>query len=218
MERDDPRASVPVCTPLRVAQLVGMPRPTVYSWMRATPNRPALVHSVAAEVRGWPTIPLVGLAEAHMIRGLRNAKMPMSEITLAVDYLRGKYGEFVLASPELLHDGVSALVRSAVGIETLRSGQLAFDVVVERELQPFRLAPDTFVEAYQVRELPETEIDPRFSSGRMRFTRTGIPVFAVYGMLQSGADEEVVAREFGIDLRLVEAVSNADAAWLSEVA
>ena len=86
MEGSDLRASAPICTPAEVATLVRstVPLSTVYSWMKATHTRPALIHNVEPEVRGWPRIPLIGLAEASVLRAMRDRKMKMPEIAAAV--------------------------------------------------------------------------------------------------------------------------------------
>lgn len=185
--------------------------------MRPTATRPALVHSVTPAVRGWPSIPLIGLAEARVVRGLRDGGMKMREIAAAVDYLRGRSGPHALANPDLLHDGTQALVRDTDGITALRTGQPLLPGIVDEWLEPFRLAPDGYVEAYLVQGMPGVEIDPRFSSGRMRFTRTGIPVFAIAGVLEAGDPPEMVAAEYGLtgdEVRLV----HERLPWLSEAA
>jgi uncharacterized protein (DUF433 family) len=221
MTDHDARSIVPICTPKMVAELVGMPRSTVYAWMRPTTTRPVLVHSVPPEVRGHPSIPLFGLAEASVIRGMRQAKMRMSEIAAAVEYIRDQHGEYALASPGLVTDGVSALIEQGGEVSTLRGGQGVFRLIIEERLHPFVLAPDGFVESYKIERLPDVEMDPRFSSGRMRFTSTGVPVFAVRGQLSAGMPAEVVAYEFGLEIdkvRAIEELERTDPDWLSEVA
>lgn len=217
MESSDVRASAPICTPMEVAALVGMPLSTVYSWMKPTHTRPALIHNVEPEVRGWPRIPLIGLAEASVLRAMRDRKMKMPEIAAAVLYLRETSGEYALGSPALVHDGVVAMLRRPEGLETLRGGQGVLLETVERRLQPFTLAPDGFVQSYLVPKLDGVEIDPRFASGRMRFTRTGVPVFAVTGLLEAGDPVEAVADEYELRTAEVELVRQ-HLPWLSQVA
>lgn len=218
MERTDVRVSNPICTPGDIARLVHMPPSTVYSWMKPTSTRDFLVHSVAPSSRGWPSIPLLGLAEAFVIRGLRTGGMKMPELAFAVAYLREKHGPYALASPGLVTDGVVAMLESETGeLETLRGGQGVLMEAVRNELRPFRLAPDGFVEAFIVPEMPGVEMDPRFSSGRMRFTRTGVPLFAVAGLLEAGDPVELVADEYDLRLDEVELVRER-LPWLSQVA
>lgn len=217
MDVRDVRAIAPICTPADVERLVNMPRSTVYSWMHATATRPALIHHVPASRRGWPTIPLVGLAEASVLRALREQGMSMKEIVAAVTYLRKKHGEFALGSPELVTDGVLAYVEEPGGLVTLRGGQGVLLQTVQQYLQPFTLAPDKFVQAFVVPDLMGVEMDPRYASGRMRFTRTGVPLFAVTGLLEAGDPPEVVADEYGLTLDEVGLVRE-HLPWLSEVA
>jgi uncharacterized protein (DUF433 family)/predicted DNA-binding transcriptional regulator AlpA len=217
MDGTDPRATAPILTPQEVSALVGMPVSTVYSWMHPTRTRPALIHNIEPEVRGWPRIPLVGLAEASVLRAMREQGVRMSEIGAAVLYLRERGGEFALGNPHLVTDGVSALLTSDHGLETLLSGQGVLVETVLEHLHPFTLAPDGFVRAYVVPRLEGVEIDPRFASGRMRFTRTGVPLFAVAGLLSAGDPAEVVADEFELSRGEVELVRE-HLPWLSTVA
>lgn len=214
MDSDDVRASSPICSPADVAQLVGMPVSTVYSWMRATETRPALIHTVSPERRGWPSIPLVGLAEASVLRGFREGGMPMREISAAVKYLRGHHGEYALAAPGLVTDGLVAMLHSEEGLLTLRDGQGVLVPAVREQLRPFTLAPDGYVKAFMVRSLPGVEIDPLHAAGRMRFTRTGVPLFAVTGLLEVGDTSAEVADEFGLEVDEVELVKE-HLSWLS---
>jgi hypothetical protein len=110
--------------------------------MHATHTRPALIHSVEPAVRGWPRIPLMGLAEASVLRAMRDHHVDMREISAAVQFLREQGGEFALGSPDLVTDGVSALLAHENGLETLRGGQGVLLATVRENLQPFTLAPD----------------------------------------------------------------------------
>jgi uncharacterized protein (DUF433 family)/predicted DNA-binding transcriptional regulator AlpA len=214
----DVRVTTPICTPNEVSTLVGMPRSTVYSWMKAVPeHRPQLIHRVTPEFRGWPSIPLIGLAEASVIRALRDGGMAMPEIAAAVEYLRKMGGEYALGRPELVTDNVTAFIAEEGGVYSLRHGQGVLLDIVKEYLHPFTLAPDGFVQAYLLPQMPGVEIDPRFSSGRMRFTRTGVPLFAVAGLLEAGEDSEAVADEYGLRVEEVELVRER-LPWLSSVA
>lgn len=217
MEPFDVRVTAPICTPADVARLVGMPASTVYSWMRPTPRRPALIHNITPEVRGWPSIPLLGLAEGSVLRALRDQGMKMPEIAAAVNYLRDHGGPYALGHPGLVHDGFKMMLREGDELVTLREAQGVFFDLVKERLSPFRLAPDGFVEAFLVPDMPGVEIDPRFSSGRMRFTRTGVPIFAVAGLLEAGDAPKAVADEYELTLDEVELVRER-LPWLSAVA
>ena len=84
MESHDVRFEVPILTPAEVATLVNLPLSTVYSWMRPTRTRPALVHSFPDRMSGRPTIPLIGLSEAFVIRALRRNNMKVPQIAAAI--------------------------------------------------------------------------------------------------------------------------------------
>lgn len=206
MDKNDVRASVPIYTPAQVGQIVGMPPSTVYSWTKATNTRRALVHHQPPDTRGWPSIPLLGLAEASVIRALRDGGMRMPQVAAAIAHVREREGEYALGSPRLVHDGAMMFLASDDGVSALIGGQVVLPGLLDQWLQPFRLAPDGFVEAYLPPYLPGVEADPRFSSGRLRFTRTGVPLFAVAGLLEVGDDVQDVAREFDLTVDEVELV------------
>lgn len=217
VDATDVRASVPICTPSQAAEHAGMPLSTFYTWMKPTSMRPALIHHVEPITRGWPTIPLIGLAEATVLREMRG-RMRMPQIAAAVTYLRDHGGEYALGNPHLMHDGFQAAVTDEAGdLHDLVTGHPMLPGVVSEWLQPFKLAPDGFVESLLVSRIPGVEIDPRFSSGRMRFTRTGIPVFAIAGALEAEDPPDVVAAEYGLTLKEVNRVRQ-HLPWLSAVA
>lgn len=221
LEPTDPRVAVPIFTPGQVAEFVGMPASTVRSWMRPTPTRPVLVHSVRTPRRGWPSIPLLGIAEAQVLRGMRDT-MRMSKVAQAVELIRERGGEYALGNEALFHDGWDLYLRQGDGdVTSMDERQVLLPGIIEERLRPFRVAPDGFIEALMVSKLPETEIDPRFVSGRPRFTKTGVPVFVVAGMLAAGEPADLVAREYGVELALVQEVerlAESDPDWLASVA
>jgi hypothetical protein len=67
--------------------------------MNSSSQRDAVMHVAGAEARGWPSISLVGLAEAHTARGLRQMHVSMPKISAFAKYLREESGdEYALAS------------------------------------------------------------------------------------------------------------------------
>lgn len=221
MERGDVRASSAICTLGEVASLTGTKTPTLRSWTRPRGTRPSMVHTITPIRRGWPTVPLVGLAEASSLRALRHV-LTMPKVVAAVEFIRDQAGdEFALANPQLVTDGSEAYLHSIDTDELVRipDGQGAITDVVRTHLRPLILGPDGYVAQFRVERFHASEvlIDPEHTAGRMYFTRTGVPLFAVAGALRAGERSMVVADDFGLTLEEVtEVESNLE--WLGRVA
>lgn len=201
-EFTSPRFANPILTVREAANLVDMPKDTLQSWVGQRTGRPKVVTRIAPEKRGWPSIPLVGLAEASVLRALIEKNLPRREIYDVVTHLRERMDSpFPLADERLVTDGHMAFVLSDE--ETgwhVGSGQHIIVEAVKDYLQPIVFGEDHFPEAYRVPELPGVVIDPRFNSGRMAFERTRTPLFAVAGSLRSGEPAGEVAQGYGLTL------------------
>lgn len=210
---NDERVSSPILTPAALAGLERMSDSTAYLWAR---NGLVTSH---ARPRGWPSIPLLGLAEGHLAWRLRRHHLEMEEVRAVLDLIRHRgASEFATLSTKLVTDGVYAYLKENDELGRVVDRQLAFESVVDDFLQQLITDDEGYVFRYQVLQLPDVVIDPDFNAGRMMFENSGVPVFAVAGMLQAGELPEVVASEYGVTLEQVEAVAAADAAWLSKVA
>lgn len=90
-----------------------MPESTLNAWLAFTSDEP-LVHAVQPERRGWPRVPFVGIVEAHVLRALRAAGLPMDEIRRAAAIVRAEFDDpFALAKRRIATDGVAVFVRLA---------------------------------------------------------------------------------------------------------
>lgn len=150
--------------------------------------------------RGWPSIPLVGLAEAAVLRGLLEQGVRRSEIYATVDHLRTEYNSpFPFADHRLLTDGqlVYALEESGA-MYRVSTDQFVFRDVVEEHLKPIVFGEDNFPTAYRIPDMPGVEIDPRYNSGRWSFERNRVPLFAVAGAIEAGESPAVVCEAFGL--------------------
>ncbi len=220
MQANDIRVAAPICTTAEVGTLVGMPTPTVYSWTRPRGHRPALVHSVAGDRRGRPTIPVVGLAEAHVIRYLRaTVGIKLSKVTDLVNWLRDEASDpFALASPKLVTDGIDIYIRRDSELERAFDGQRPIKEAIADHLREIDVWPDGYAGGYSPAKLGAgIQIDARFSAGRMSFVRNRVPLFAVAGGLLAGDSPQAVAADYGLtaaEIALVE--SNLE--WIKEAA
>ncbi len=202
----EPRFVTPICTLQDVAELVDMPIDTVKSWAGQRSARRRMFTRYPQDRRGWPSVPLVGLAEANTLRTLREMLAP-SEVEAAVAWFGKHYAEpFALANKRLVTDGVYAYVReNPSDLYRVKTNQHAFVEVLEDHLRPLIFEHDDYPMAFRVR-IPGVAIDPRFNAGRMTFVRNRVPVFAVLGSLTGGDSVEEVMQQYGLTLQEVAAV------------
>jgi uncharacterized protein (DUF433 family) len=190
--------------------------------MRPGAARDPLIHSVMTTRRGWPSIPLLGLAEASTARALRDAHLPMRVLVEAAEYIREHANdEFALASPKLVTDGTAAYLHDATtdDLTRLRDGQAAFVDVVRKHLRPLIPGDDGYVSQFRVMRFATSEvvIDPEMNTGRMYFTRTGVPLFVIAGALRAGEHPAIVAEDFDLTRDEVSEVES-NLEWLEAVA
>jgi uncharacterized protein (DUF433 family) len=218
----EPRFTRPICTVADVAQLVEMPIDTVKAWAGQRTSRKQLITRHSQGHRGWPSIPLVGLAEASVLRALKQV-LPASEVAAAARWIRDAYETpHALANRRLVTDGAYAYIRehmdSSDSLYRVSTNQRVIVEAVEAHLRPLVFAgDDDYPYAFKVQRLPGVEIDPRFNAGRMAFARNRIPVFAVAGMLEAGEDPHLVALEYGLTAAEVEAIGG-ELDWVVEAA
>ncbi len=195
----DVRVASPIASRGEVSHLVQVPPQRLTSWMHPTRNRRPLVHSM--ERNGRLTIPLVGIAEAASLRGLRDLGLSMQQARRAAEFVRDTYAnEYALASPKLVTDGTDAFFEDDKGLVRVRDRQGAIKEVLKDHLRPLILDSNGFVEAFRVEEFTSSmvTIDPRFNAGRMSFVRNRVPLFAVAGALKAGESVEDIADDFGL--------------------
>lgn len=202
----EPRFVTPICTVRDVAHLVGMPLDTVKAWAGQRRSRPRMFTRRPQQHRGWPSVPLVGLAEANTLRTLREMLAP-TEVEAAAEWIRRhREAPFALANKRLVTDGVYAYVReNPSDLYRVKTRQQAFVEVLEEHLRPLVFEADDYPVAYRVR-IPGVIIDPRFNAGRMTFFRNKVPVFAVVGSLAGGDSVQEVMEQYGLSAQEVAAV------------
>lgn len=218
VDLSQPRFASPICTIGEVARLVDMPVTTVQSWAGQRTSRPQLITKIRAERRGWPSVPLVGLAEAATLRGML-ALLPRPEVMAAAAWIQDHYEQpHPLANKRLVTDGVYAFVEEHHDqLYRLVGGQIAIRDSIEAHLRPIDFADDYYPLAFHVGMLPGVVIDPLFNAGRMCFARNKVPLFAVTGSLLAGATSEEIISEYRLELDEVHLVER-ELPWLASAA
>lgn len=215
----EPRFTSPILTVREVADLVGMSLDTAQSWAGQRQDRRQLFTRISQGHRGWPSVPLIGLAEASSLRALKSL-LPASEVRIAAQFIKEHAGiRFALANQRLVTDGTNAYLEEHGGesVTRLRDNQGAIVEAFRDHLRPLLFLDDDFPVAYQVPQLHGVEIDPRFNAGRMSFARNHVPLFAVAGLLRAGEPPATVAQEYGLSSAEVRSVEE-HLEWLATAA
>ena len=220
MEDDDPRLAT-ILTFAQASALTDSNVPTLRRWSRPVKTRDALVTARANLRRGWPTISLIGLAEAATVSHLRGLGMSMPRVVEFTEFLRERYNErHALAVPRFVTDGSRVYEDLDGDLNDLVTGQGAFYEVLAPFLQELHAWEDGFAGAFRpvgALRTDAVEIDPRFNAGRLSFRRNRVPLFAVVGSLDAGDDVATVMRDYRLmadEVGLVERHKS----WLRQVA
>ncbi len=214
----DIRFDSPLFTAAEAARHLGLPPETFRRWLRDQgPER--LLHEVrVASEPSTPTVPFVGLVEAHVLSAFRRAGVPLQRIRPALQRLKREFGlEYVLASRRLLTDGSEVLWNVSDGVDgvtdlvVVRNDQHVFVPVVQNHLQqivwdadghPVRLRLPVYRPA-------DVVVDPYRGFGRPIFETSRAPLDEVLSMFRAGDPIDAVADEYGVSREDVEAAVRA---------
>ena len=182
---------------------------------------PPIITATAADRRGEPTIPFVGLAEALVMAAVRRIGVPMQRIRPAIDALQEEIGvEHALASRRLFTDGAELLYdfgdsrrgtdegERALELVVARSGQLVFADLIRDYLRRITYAEDDYASVISVPAYERADVvaDPTRSFGAPIFQRGGARVDDVLERFWSGETLQDVADEFGVPVAHIEDV------------
>ena len=156
---EDARFLAPLLTVTEAGRNLLISPSTVKDWKTRE-----LVHSVAPLRRGAPTLPLAGVAEAQVLRGLRLSGLPPTEIARVTRSLREELGEYALIKERLAHDGRSVFRDVARRTDApqwvrVRDGQLLLPKVVDDHLTYLEWAPDGFPVRLRLRSYRQANAD-----------------------------------------------------------
>jgi uncharacterized protein (DUF433 family) len=208
------RFSDPLYTRAEAARFLGVAESTMVRWTKDT----EFVTSIPA-APGNAAIPFIGLAEAYTLAAFRSLGVPLQRIRPALTRLEQEFGlQHALASERLYTDGAEILFEYGSDI----GDRLVKDLVVVRKQQPvFRdviadyLQRIVFDHGYAQR-IPligykgaDLFVDPRRSFGQPTFDRGGARLVDALDLFRAGEPLEVVAEEFGIPSRQLEAAVRA---------
>jgi uncharacterized protein (DUF433 family)/transposase-like protein len=212
---DDVRFARPVMSMADAARHLGIAQQTFHRWARGYPRGGPLLHVPEPESIRQASVPFIALAEAWVLQGLRQAGVRPQKIRPALEQLQQRFGrEYVLASQELVTDGISVLwdfskTEAGFGLIEGGSGQAVIREIVQDYLTYVGFTSDDYPSHLMLKafEPSNVVIDPYRSSGQPVFTDSGARVSNVAAMLKAGEDPAVVAEEHGIGIEAVRAAA-----------
>lgn len=187
-----------------------MPESTLNTWLAPSGAEP-LVHAVRPERRGWPRVPFVGIVEAHVLRALREAGLPMDDIQKAAAIVRAEFNDpYALAKRRIATDGVAVFVRLAdKSLVRARDHQHAIREVLEDYLRCIDWDETGSPIRLRLPEYPasaEVVIDPRFGWGSPVLATNNVKVEDVVALWRTGEPIKAVAEEYDLTETVVEDV------------
>ncbi|GAA2721949.1 MULTISPECIES: DUF433 domain-containing protein [Streptomyces] len=202
-------------TPSETSSYLQIPRSTLHSWLRGRAAGAPLVHRVEPVRHGQPSVPFVAVAEAYVLRSLRDLGLRMSEIREAAAAVRAAFDTpYGLVSRRIATDGVDIFVEHGLGdLRRARDGQAPIHEVVAKYLRYLSWgADDDFPTSLQLRQYPDSVpvvIDPRFGHGLPVIAANRVPVKALTDLWEAGETVEDIAYEYEMDPEQVEALCRA---------
>ncbi|GGP35034.1 DUF433 domain-containing protein [Saccharothrix coeruleofusca] len=202
----------PLLTPRETARHLAIPESTLYYWLAEEAGGAPLVHRVAPERRGWPSVPFVAVVEAYVLRSLRDLGLTKSKVRDAAAAVRAEFGTpYGLATRKIATDGIDIFLDYAEGdLARVGDQQRPIREVLGGYLRYITWdTEDDFAAALRLRQYPEVApviIDPRFSGGSPVIETNHVPVDAVVGMWLAGDSIKAVAYEYDLTPEQVESV------------
>lgn len=200
--------------PLLTAAQAGMhlliPRSTISEWAAS-----GLLHAGRSGRRFEPTMPLLAVAEAQVLRGLKGWGLHSTEIRRAARLLHQEFGPFGVLTQRLATDG-AALLRDLAEPgepprwERVADRQAVLPSVVDDHVQLLEWGDDGHPQRLLLRSYAaygaEVVLDPRFGYGQPVFGRTKVRAIDVARQCAAGEDPRNVAEDYGLRLAEVRAV------------
>ncbi|MFJ6670011.1 DUF433 domain-containing protein [Actinosynnema sp. NPDC091369] len=205
----------PLLTAKETSRHLLIPRRTLNHWLAEEAGGAPLVHRVAPERRGRPTVPFVAVVEAYVLRSLRDLGLTKRKIRDAATAVRNEFGTaYGLATKKIVTDGVDIFLDYAEGdLARVGDQQRPIREVLDGYLRYIEWDPDDeFASSLRLRQYPDIApviIDPRFGWGAPVTWENRVPVDAIVKMWLAGDSLKDVAYEYDLDPEQVEAICRA---------
>lgn len=208
------RSAEPLLTVAQAAAHLEVPRSTITQWAAA-----GLLHGVVRARRFEPTMPLVAVAQAQVLDGLRQWGLRPGAIRAASARLRREFGPYGLLTQRLATDG-AALLRGlpsrdedqhrsddgqhgdATNWERVVDGQAMLPQVVDDHVHYFEWDHDGYPQRLTLRSYArrgaDVVLDPRFGYGQPVFAATKARVSDVVRQFAAGEPHAEIAADYGL--------------------
>jgi uncharacterized protein (DUF433 family) len=209
----DGRFTAPLLTAQAASVHLGISANTIKEWIRTGDGLPVM-HSVPPQGIHGPRLPFIALAEAQILRELRNTGLTMQHIRAGVARLRKVTGEeYVLATNTIASDGGDLLYNAASKVAPewvrARDGQMALRQVAEAVIRYVSYAADGYASRIVLRPYGAADviIDPRFGFGQPIFGTSKVKVETIADLFYGGGESvEDIADEYDLSTDEVETV------------
>ena len=211
----------PLYTVAEASKYLGVRDSTFRAWAKGYTRRSAhrnevrgepVVTTVGGQPYGSASIPFVGLAEGHVLAGMREAGVPLQRIRPALTRLKDEFGlDHVLASKRLYTDGAEVLydfgqesdgeeAEAVMRLVVARNRQYVFTDLVAQCLKRIDFASDGYAGLIRLPSYRRAEVvvSPQRGFGQPIFERGGARVEDALGMFWAGESLAVVAEEYGV--------------------
>jgi len=203
---DDLRTSTGLLNQSDAARFLGVPQQTFNHWARGYQRGKPLLHVLPQQAQRRATVPFAAMAEAHVLKALREAGVKPNKIRPGLKKLQQEFGtDYVLLAPELATDGIDVLwdfsrTRAGQGLIEARTGQHVIREIVTDYLQYVIRDEAGFPAVLRMnRCLPsDVVMDPQKHFGQPYFAGTGTRVAEAAAMMKAEEEPEVIADELGI--------------------
>ena len=190
----------PMLNVLDTSRYLAIPAETLRNWCAN-----GAIHSVAAERRGWPTLPFAAVVESFVLRQLRDVGFTRRQITEAADGVRREFNDaYGLARPGVGYaEGLEIFLRIGGEYYRARDRQQAVKQTVQSfheciewiGQEPARLKLARFGNVY---------LDPRFGWGRPVAEPSQVPVQAIMDLWYAGEPISAIASEYEMQATAVD--------------
>jgi uncharacterized protein (DUF433 family) len=223
------RFRAPLYTVSEAARYLDVPATTLTTWThgyrRYSADRPEVkgapvLTALPTSGRRQPVIPFIGLAEGLVLTAMRRSGVPLQRIRPALAQLDAEFGlRHALASQRLYTDGAEVLfdyaestsdqqvVSATRELVVVRNGQRVFNEVVQSYLRRLAFGPDGYPKLIHLPayEPADVVVDPARGFGQPIFARGGARLDDALALFRAGEPLDVVADEFGMPRRDLEA-------------
>lgn len=209
------RFSDGLLTVRETASYLQVPHSTLSDWLARSAAGAPLVHQVRPLRADQPSVPFVAVAEAYVLRSLRNMGLRMSQIREAAEAVRKAFDTpYGLVSRRIATDGVDIFVEHGLGdLRRARDGQTPIREVVDDYLRYLSWdGGDDFPSSLRLRQYGDAVpvvIDPRFGHGLPVVSANRVPVKAVVDLWEAGESVEDIAYEYDMEPSDVEELCQA---------